>query len=327
VTAVCEGPSPGILCFGTESGKVVLHDLQADTRKELELTSDAINGVAFWRDLIGVSTRSEVSFYRLLQSDTGVNLVTGVPRGAHGILVTPNGHFVAPMATDGMLCYDPGKERGSDLWFDRPGEKDLNLYRLIYLGDADGKEIMACAARTDGFSLIAFDASLAHNQIMGWSAPDLDVVDVCSLGTKEFPLALAGLGLDRSLVFVRDPHVDQDPNRMSLKGFQGTPYSIQSARESLFILTSQELIGFPNASSYLEDERLRSPLPYYRVALRASDIQVIEDNWLAIILDEKVLFAPLPHGEFVVPDLDSMSWHEGAGTPNLITTPWERCVA
>jgi len=327
VTAVCEGPSPGVLCFGTESGKVVFHDLQAGTRKELEVMSDAINGVAVWRDLIGVSTRSEVSFYRQVLSDKEVEFVTGVPRGAHGILVTPNGHFVAPMATDGILCYDPTKERGRDLWADHPSHGDLNLYKLIHLGDPEGKELMASAARTDGLLTIGFDASHTQNQIMGWTSRDLDIVDVCALRSAEFPLAFAGLGLDRSLVFVRDPLVDEKPRRLLLQGIRGTPYAIQKAHDSLFLLTSNELIMFPNASAYLKNEKPDSSLPFYSVTLHASDIQVIHNNWLAIFLDEKVLFAPLPDTqESGGPDFDSMAWHEEAGNPIPIKSPWERCV-
>ncbi len=329
-TSVCEGPSPGILCFGTESGKVVFHNLQTGTREEHKLTGDAINGIAFWDDVIGVSTRSEVSFHCRQQSGDSVKLVarTRVTRGSHGILATPSGCFVCPAGTDGLLCFDPAKKRGRDLWFDRAGDRSLNLYKLIYIGHRDGEEIVGCAARSDGLSTIALQAKPTHNQVMGWSSPDLDIVDVCSLCNPKFPFAFVGLGLDRSLVLVRDPFVDEAPRRLLLQGIEGTPYAIQRARDSFFILTSKELFLFPDASAYLEDERPVSSRPYYSVALHASDIQVIENDWLAVILDERVVFGRIPNaGETGTPQFDSMAWHEGAGTPSFVSTPLEPRVA
>ncbi len=90
VTWAGESPWYGRYCLGTESGKLLLvEDSGAQVKVLFEevLAEEAINGVAFWSDFIGVSTRSEVVVYHRDRSDK-LDLVCAGPGGAHGIVAT-----------------------------------------------------------------------------------------------------------------------------------------------------------------------------------------------------------------------------------------------
>jgi hypothetical protein len=66
ITCAGECPWNNRYCFGTESGKVVF--LVGSDAGQPELTTEsvsneAINDVAFWKNLVGITTRSEVLVY------------------------------------------------------------------------------------------------------------------------------------------------------------------------------------------------------------------------------------------------------------------------
>ena len=103
ITWAGDCPWTGSYCFSSENGKVLFYN---DDGKVASLefseivANEAINGVAFFQEFIGVSTRSEINFYRLGPGRIFEPVGAG-PGGAHGILATPGGQFVAPMGQDG----------------------------------------------------------------------------------------------------------------------------------------------------------------------------------------------------------------------------------
>jgi hypothetical protein len=284
-------PWTGSHCFGAESGKVFFF---SESRREpiLEyvdtLAEDAINGVAFFNDFIAVSTRSEVVVHRRVPRGA-FELVFSGPGGAHGILATSTGQFLAPSGVQGLLCID---QLGTDqprAWTDHAREAPLNYYSLRSLGHAAGKEVLACAARTDGLLTIQFDKDHTQTPITGLSAPDVDFLDVCSLGSVTSPFAVAALCADRSLVFVRDILTEDRPQTLRFDGFQGTPYSISSAQGHLFILTSHHITVIPNlAAQYLAGERLDQPIHYRQRSVQADDAFIIHEKELVILTDDGV---------------------------------------
>ena len=154
ITWAGESPWTGGYCFGAESGKVFFCS-KSDSEPNVEyaemLAEDAINGIAFWNEFIGVSTRSEVVVYRRVTGGA-FDLVVSGPGGAHGVLATPGGQFLAPSGPEGVLCVDVAAKVGPRMWNQRANGTSLNHYSLTRLGNAAGKEILACAGRTDGLS-------------------------------------------------------------------------------------------------------------------------------------------------------------------------------
>ena len=61
-----------------------------------------------------MSTRSEVKTYRRALGG-GFELVADWPGGAHGILATTNGQFIAPMGSEGLYRLDMHARRASSV--------------------------------------------------------------------------------------------------------------------------------------------------------------------------------------------------------------------
>jgi hypothetical protein len=104
ITWAGDCPWTGSFCVGTESGKVSFYEdsgLGRSLALSEKIAEDAINGAAFFGDFMGISTRSEII---LCRRNPGVRLgiIVREQGGAHGILATPGGQFLAPMVTQGF---------------------------------------------------------------------------------------------------------------------------------------------------------------------------------------------------------------------------------
>jgi hypothetical protein len=283
-------PWTGSYCLGLDSGQVlicressagiVIDDFGA-------LAEEAINGVAFHGPHMAVSTRSEVSVYE--HSEDKLNLELASPGGAHGVLATPSGQFVAPAGTDGLLCLDARAHPDRRVWYDHPRDRLFYWYALAYLGNSSGKDILTCAAQTDGLLTIQFENGQAYNQIVGWSAPNVDFISVCSLNSND-PFAVAALARDGSLSFIRDVLTPNVPIAVRLEDLRGAPYSVLSGQGHIFILTSHEIVVLPGlASAFLSTERIEMPIDYISESVEAVDAFVVKGEKLLILTDDAVV--------------------------------------
>jgi hypothetical protein len=338
ITWAGECPWTGGFCFGTVDGGIFYYK-EAAGRGDVEphqlaVAEEAINGVAFWKDFVGVSTRSEVSLYRLRSSGEDVELVTGVPRGAHGILSTPGGQFLAPLGVDGMLCIDAERAPQFKPWIDHARQSQLYYYHLIYLGDSADHQILACAARTEGLLRIPFDKDKPGDRIIGFTSSDIDLIDVCALSSPEAPFAVAGLSLDRSLIFVRNILEDAEPRRLRFEEIRGTPYGILRADGHLFVLTSEELVVLPGlAARFLNGEPMDHQVHGRRTPIQAVDAYLVREKYLMIVLDDGVSILEIPEllssgttERFGAENQDGLDWSDVEGFPQLISMPWQNCV-
>ena len=277
--------------FGTESGRVLLfREVGDELSLELEgaFAEDPINGIAFYEDFIGVSTRSEVIVHRKSADGSFEFLVPGPGLGgAHGILATPDGHFLAPMGAEGLFCFRASGTGEPRRWIESIDEVMLNLYSLTHLGRSSGKDVLVAACRTDGLSRIEFDAESDHSQINRLKAPDLDFIDVCSLGSTQWPFAVAALCLDRRLVLIPDLLTDDQPRVLPIEGIRGTPYAIRCGLGHVFVLTDQQVAVFPDlAAWFLESERLDPPPLFRQRAAHADDIFIARKSELLLLTDD-----------------------------------------
>jgi hypothetical protein len=337
ITWAGECPWTDNYCFGTENGEVLFHEDAAPGQFSYlrnKLAEEAINGVAFYKEFVGVSTRSELLLYRKSPGGGFERRVQG-PGGAFGVLATQSGQFLAPMGTDGIFCID---KLGSDRprgWFDNAANTQLNFYSLAYLGKCADQEILACAARNDGLLTIRFDMDDVQNQIIGLTAPNIDFIDACPLNSRQWPYAVAALCHDRSLIFVRNVLTEDNPRTLRFDEFRGTPYSILSAQGHIFVLTSSDIIVIPDlASRYLNDEQLDRPIHFRHKAVRAVDAFVLRGHDLVILTDDEVnifeITALVPvsrDSSGAQKSHDSQNWDEIEGIPAIVSTTWGSLVA
>jgi hypothetical protein len=148
-------PWTGNYCFGAMSGRVFFSGNSAHSPEIAgfeTLAEDAINGIAFWNEFIGVSTPSEVVVYRRV-SPSGFDLSYSGPGGAHGIVATTTGQFLAPRWIYGLLCVDLTPKSGPRGWTERADGAPLNFYSLIPLGGArEGASRGMCRSRRWAFT-------------------------------------------------------------------------------------------------------------------------------------------------------------------------------
>ena len=338
ITWAGECPWTGNYCFGTESGEVLFcNDTGHGPFIALSevLAEEAINGVAFWKDFIGVSTRSEVNLHRFHPGDGSFELIAAGKEGAFGISATPRGQFVAPMGTTGLFCINAKHTPQPQQWIEHASEATLNYYALSYLGSSGEEDIFACAARTDGLLTIQFHADETRNRIVRLTSPKVDLIDVCPLRSPAWPFAAAALSLDCSLIFIRNALSEGQPQTLRFKEFCGAPYSILSAEGHLIVLTSKEIVILPYlVSRYLNEEKLDSPIHYRHTPIQAVDAYIAYGKDLMVIVDEgvkmfeidKLIQPTIEHAQVSKSTLSS-SWDERDGVPQLISTPWEKLVA
>jgi hypothetical protein len=337
ITWAGECPWTGKYCFGTESGEVLFFKDRGDGPfiDYETLAEETINGVAFYNDLIGVSTRSNVSLHRLRPGKGGFELIANWPGGAHGILATENGLFVAPMGPAGLFCIDARSKSSPIAWFDRAGEAILNYYALSNLGRSGRRDVFVCAARTDGLVTIQMEADAPPSPTVRLTSPNVDIIDVCSIGSPDWPFAVAALCLDRSLIFVRNALSEEHPKTVRFEEFQGTPYSILSTGGHLFVLTSREIVVLPDlAARYLSEQKLDRPTRYRRRPVQAVDAFIAYGKDLMILTDEGVSVFAIsklvhegdePKGVKESPEFDS--WDRVVDNPAPVATPWVHLVA
>ena len=288
VTWAGECPWTDGFCVGTESGNVLLCENSGLGRSfalSENLTEDAINGAAFFDSYAAVSTRSEIVLCHR-KPGSKLDVVQRVPSGAHGILATPGGQFLAPMGTAGIFCIEVSEDPSPRAWIEHARDAEHNYYSLRYLSTVEDKPTLVCAARTDGLLTIQLHKQVVDNKIIGLTAPNIDFVDVCSLSSPEWPRAVAALCHDCTLIFIRDVLAYEQPQMLKFNGFRGTPYSILSSQGHVLVLTSREIIVLPQLGSrYLSGEELDRPIHYRHRPVAAVDAFIHDDRELMIITD------------------------------------------
>ncbi len=337
ITWAGDCPWTGGYCFGTESGNLLFYVDEGQVPTPAFsgfVAEEAINGVAFFGPFMGVSTRSEINLFRLTAGRNFEPVGAG-PGGAHGIVATPSGHFVAPMGTVGLFCVDLSQARGPRCWTDHAAGTRHNYYSLRYVSRAEDQEILVCAARNDGLLTIRLDDSENKNQIIGLTSPAVDFIDVCSLGVPESPYAIAALCHDRSLIFVRNILTEQNPKTVKFDQFRGAPYAILSARGHLFVLTSKEIVVLPELGSrFARGDPLDRPINYRHRAAQAVDAFISRGRELMILTDDGVdvfdiskLVQERSEAAAVDAPPDIHPWDELLEAPVLLKTDWHNLVA
>jgi hypothetical protein len=171
-----------------------------------------------------------------------------------------------------------------------PSDETLNFYKVVRLGKCGRGDAFACAVRQHGILGVTLSENIDLGSGDAHTFPGLDVVSVCSLASPDWPLAAAGLGLDRTILLSRNVLEAQRPQTLRFDNLEGTAYTILSTNGHLFILTSTSLaIVLDVASSFLKGEALDGPTTIRQWPIRAVDIYLAYDRWLLLVLEDRVI--------------------------------------
>jgi hypothetical protein len=329
-------------CVGSEDGRLIITDEGGTLEGELigSFVGEAINGVAYWNRWIAVSTRAEVNVLTVPTTEGDTQKVATFHGGAHDVIATPSGHFVAPLGRGGLMVLKPVPGQAQEMKIiSGPPEEYLNAYRVVCLS-RDGKEVLACAMRSAGVGAMEFQPSGQNHQMHTIAFEGLDVVDICAIDPSNQSLALAALGRDGTVLLCRDILKDKRPIPIKYDQIQGTAYRLQSCRGHLFLLTSKGLHFIARLpQQFLAGESFGDVnTPLLVMPMEAVDANLCLNRWLLVVMPDRVSRYDVSLFHESIPDTASsnkpqirallpeiLPWE--VPTPRRTTPPWkERTV-
>lgn len=286
-----EDPFSHRYCLGSEDGRLLF--VNPKTTKwsgpfDVAPSKEAVNGVAFGESSIVVSTRQDVVCVRTIE---GVDHVAALPQGAHGVCVSRQGDYYAPVGRQGLLKLESAPERLSVGIFS-PADQDIGayFYRVACLSSPDRGEALACALRRGGFAVLPLSGPNPQNRPR-FLRTGTDIVDVCPLGTDDSPLGAVGLGADCSIHVVQDVFIDKRVKTIRFgHKIQGRAYRILSAEGHLFLLTHRGLYTILDMASRIPEvsgDQFSASMHF--LELEAVDMGLTSNGRLLVLMPEIVL--------------------------------------
>jgi hypothetical protein len=314
-------------CFGSEDGKLqftTVDGVRIGGFVSSEENPEAVNGVAFIGPVIAVSTRNEVTFWTLPRPGSKEAQRAVFPCGAHGVIATAEGYFVAPLGRTGLMKVRAGREEEQPVTVSRATDQTFDYYKVISLHSYGLPEVLAGAARFGGVLGMELVQENGRGQISSMTFPGLDVVDVCSLGTGVLPPAVAAVGRNGTLVLLRDVLHERSPLTMRFEDIPGIAYRVFSAQGSLFLLTSTGLYVLAGlAQRFLAGEAVeRTPTPVRGIPLEAVDANLCAQRWLLVVMPDGALRFDLNLLMGNPPPREAVE-EQSPVNPTLIQPTWE----
>lgn len=318
------GRHDGEFCLGSEDGRLLFIAHVGDDVQDLRFgdpDSESVNGTAFIGSTYAVSTRSEVVFLTVPTAGPhGTRIV--FPCGAHGVIATAEGSFVAPLGPTGLMTTRPTTSDVQAITLHRIRERPLNYYKAVSVVSHRVPEVIVCAARKDGMVATPLTSvGLTGARVM--TLPGLDVVDVCPLGTNlESPSAIA-LGKDGTLAFFHDVLQDAAPTMIQYGGMEGIAYRVLVVQGTVILLTSQGLYFLHGlAHRFLQGTPLDVPIPTQQRRMEAVDANVADDRWLLIVESDRVIRLDVPQYA-IKTAIDASGWSEASIQGKAVSQCWQ----
>jgi hypothetical protein len=280
-------------CFGSLDGKILFtDDIGAPLRPPSNgsISSEAINGVACAGTWVVVTTRQEVNFWPLRGTEGGNQFGFAFPYGAHDVITTSSGYFIAPLGRTGIMAVQPPFRLETPVTvysFDKSG---LYAYRAIGLRSQTGSEILACACRRGGIAAGEFLGAQQKLPMTTATFKGLDVVDICPLDPGADSLTAVALGRDGTLILSRDVLRDKKPLTMKFSSIKGVAYRVLSCRGDIYLLTSKGMYVLGKlAGRFLAGELVRGIItPVLPLPIEAIDVSLAAKRWLLVVISNEV---------------------------------------
>ena len=290
------GPSH---CFGSEDGRVLLTDpgnpeepREGGGPFEVSPSGEAVNGIAFAGSAMAVSTRAEVTVVLDIRPSARRASRVRIPHGAHGVVATASGIFLAPSGTQGILRFDP--RRPQEVTRDWSPGDSWYAYRLALVGTASGGEFACCVARRGGFFAWSVEPDRGPACARRLRGTGVDFVDVTPLGSETHPFAAAALGADGSLHFMRDVAHEPSVKTLRFTSSGERAYRLLSSEGHVFLLTDRRLLCYPSlARRFLEQSDIGGPERCQALEIEAVDIALGLDRSLLVVVADGFCRIPI----------------------------------
>lgn len=306
------GPNPFTqgLCLGFDNGAIIFSNAatgEVSKPQQISPAGDAINGVAaISNSSLAVSTRSDVSFIQMISSEDHPRAVFA--GGAHGVVATKSGYFVAPLGPKGLLVVKPTDDPQQRMELAEGTEGRLYFYRMAALHDGSGNETLVFANRKNGVGLSVFKGTESRRHVHTMGFEGIDVVDVCAVR----PNSLAAIVITKTaeLLWIRDTSKHDDPIVTKLTGLDGPVYRVLATPNHLFVLSSKALYVWINFVTRAQSGQFRSPdMVRLELPVEAVDMSVIDDELLLLVMGINTITT------FAIAELERQSAGDGVTQP------------
>lgn len=263
------------ICLGFDNGAICRLDsaLSRITKPHFASPSrEAVNGVAGTRQpSVAVSTRADVTFS---QFDLGPDARRAdYPGGAHGVVVTRSGWYVAPLGPNGFLLVSPTKDDMQPMRVATVAPGSTYFYRVAALAGPTGQELLVFANRGGGVGVADFAAGRLIGDFRTGTFDGLDVVDVCGLGDESH--SAIAVSHKAELLWFQDVSSDAAPLAMKLSGIRGPVYRVLATPHHLFVLSSKAFYVWANLVDALRSGQPPAPsLHSFEIPMDAVDISL-----------------------------------------------------
>jgi hypothetical protein len=279
----CFGSEDGWLLFTDDDGAAPSHPVKGT------LSGEAVNGVAGLGRWLTVTSREDVSFWTLPEKKGEKVFCAVFPHGAHDVISTDDGSFVAPLGRTGVMTLKPPFDEKPAVTVSGGPKEGLNFHRVVSLRSGSGQEVLACAARRAGIGATEFRWDRESHNLSTVTFEELDVVDICAIGGAG-SLAVAAIARNGALILLRDVFQDKHPITMRFDNVKGTAYRLLSCRGHLFLLTSKAIYVLARlVDKFLAGEPVGSiTTPMLVMMMDAADANLCGDRWLLVVMSDGV---------------------------------------
>ena len=295
VTWAGEGLQDDRFLFGTENGLVLECGIHGSlvNMHSLRLSKDeeSINGMSFYFDEnalhLAASTRTDIilnSFFVTPKS----RRTRHAGFGSHGIKRTLGNYFVAPTGPSGILVFmlDPNGELQVQTVLARDELRYFYDFATLGPDQGVGPEVSVCACRSDGLVFFHVEPGAGLNSIKSSKVGEkvIDFIGVTSIQSASSPLALIGLGKNRSMHFFRDPIHSRTTDSLELPFVPGTAYKLLRYGVHVILLTSKGICMMPDIiSQYYKGDNIGGERRVRFIGMEAIDINIAFDKWLLAV--------------------------------------------
>ena len=244
----------------------------------VKVATEAVNGVAFCGDFIGVSTVGEIVLG--VRSKIGRQTHHTFDRGAHGIITAAQGGFLACLGDDGVLFVDPKTNQTKPL---KISEFPTYFYKLASINANERDETFVAAMGDHGLLSFSHGRAGFDNDGRIFHGAQIDFIDVCSIANSNHPFAFAALGSDGELILSKGIN-GQDTSKFDFGFPDCAAYEMRFANGVLFLLFSDRLLVMRNfVQRFLADDDMKQAQKIIEISIDASDLFVVDDSlWLLV---------------------------------------------
>ncbi len=275
---------PGLM-LGFDEGSILFTNAatgEISDPQRVSPSGEAINGIAsIGPNSLAVSTRSEVSLFQA--ESPGDQTIVSFPGGAHGVVATRSGSYVAPLGPKGLLIVRPSSSMVQGFAVTQGTEGHLYFYRMAALHNPLGVETLVFANRKNGVGMSVFDSEDRRRVVRVMKFQDVDIVDVCAV----VPGSLSAIAVSKTadLLWITDTSSNVEPVILRPMHVKGTVYRVLATSRHLVVLTSEalhvwiDLVGRALTGQFASPDMTMLVMP-----IDAVDMALIDDQHLLLVM-------------------------------------------